>query len=242
VAAIIALHMDDLQEAAFSALSLMGKTGYTIDAKYRKYASLKAVMERSGNRLFLRVSPGFSAGGRDVLVGLVLDLTRRIFKMNALDNAYVRAYHAFRNGPASNELNKSLKHLHGRKRKLNPLGKWHDLNDVVLRLVREYPLLSELAVPKIGWNEKGGGRVLGFYDEAEREVLISKQLDQKRVPFFVLEYVVFHELLHAKHPSKHGRQRRTVHTSVFKADEKKYPFYKEAMAWLKKNSVAWRWD
>ncbi len=234
--------MSDLQEAAFSALSLLGKNGYTVSANYRKYASLRAVMERSGNHLCLKASPGFAAGGRDVLVGLALDLSARIFRMRPPDNAYVSAYRAFRRGPASGELNKSLRNLHGRKRRLNPVGKWHDLNDVVLRLVREYPLLSELSVPKIGWNAKGGKRILGFYDEAAHEILVNAHLDQKRVPFFILEYVVFHELLHAKHPVKNGRSRRTVHTAAFKADEEKYPFYGEAMAWLKKNSVARHWD
>lgn len=232
----------DVQEAFLSAAALLGKTDCTVFAEYKKFASLKASLVRRGNTLSAKVSPGFAAGGRDVLVGLALDLTARVFRMRVPDNAYTQAYYAFRRSQNSDLLNNSLKRSHGRKRRLQAQGTHHDLNDIVLRMTREYPLLSTLSVPKIGWNNKGGFRILGFYDEAAHEILINANLDQKRVPPYVLEYVVFHELLHAKHPVKRGQRRRTVHTAAFKADERQYPLYAEALAWLKRHSVAKNWD
>lgn len=232
----------DLQEAFFSAAALLGKPDVHIESQYKKYASLKATLERTGNTLTAKVSPGFAAGGRDVLVGLALDLTARVFRMHVPDNAYVRAYRDFRQSQGSNQLNSALRRAHGRKRHLRAQGTWHDLNDIVLRMTREYPLLQTLSVPKIGWNAKGGSRILGFYDESTHEILINANLDQKRVPPYVLEYVVFHELLHAKHPVKHGRSRRTVHTPEFKTEERQYPLYDEAMEWLKRHNVDRDWD
>ncbi len=232
----------DVQEAFYSAMGMLGKGGYKLEARYKKYASLKATLQREGTTLHANVSPGFAAGGRDVLVGLALDLTARVFRMRVPDNAYTQAYYDFRRSQGSNQLNSSLKRTHGRKRLLKAQGTWHDLNDIVLRMTREHVLLQTLSVPKIGWNEKGGARILGFYDESAHEILINANLDQKRVPPYVLEYVIFHELLHAKHPVKHGRSRRTVHTAEFKREERQYPLYDEAMAWLKRHNVARDWD
>ncbi len=232
----------DIQEAFFSAAALLGKSDYSVTAEYKKYSSLKATFQRDGLHLYAKVSPGFAAGGRDVLVGLALDLTARVFSMKVPDNAYTQAYYAFRSDRSSSQLNNSLKRTHGRKRLLKAQGTWHDLNDIVLRMTREHALLQTLSVPKIGWNAKGGSRILGFYDESAHEILINSNLDQKRVPPYVLEYVVFHELLHAKHPVRHGRSRRTVHTTEFKTEERQYPLYNEAMEWLKRNNVARDWD
>ncbi|MBI2445313.1 M48 family metallopeptidase [Candidatus Micrarchaeota archaeon] len=232
----------DVQEAFLSAAALLGKTDCAVKAQFRNFASLKATLQRQGNTISANVSPGFAAGGRDVLVGLALDLTARAYRMRVPDNAYTRAYREFRRSQNSNQLNNALKRSHGRKRNLQAQGAWHDLNDIVLRMTREYPLLQTLSVPKMGWNAKGGSRILGFYDESAHEILINANLDQKRVPPFVLEYVIFHELLHAKHPVKHGRSRRTIHTTEFKREERQYPFYDEAMAWLKRNNVDRDWD
>ncbi len=232
----------DVQEAFLSAVALLGKADCTVRAEYRQFASLKATVVRTGNALQAKVSPGFAAGGRDVLVGLALDLTARVYRIRVPDNAYTRAYYAFRRSGTSDKLNGALKRSHGRKRHLQAQGQHHDLNDIVLRMTREYALLQTLSVPKIGWNHKGGSRILGFYDESTHEILINANLDQKRVPPYVLEYVIFHELLHAKHPVKHGRSRRTVHTAEFKAEERQYPLYNEAMTWLKRHNVDRDWD
>ncbi len=229
--------MADLQEAFYSAASLLGKANYTLEAKYYKFSSLKAILRRNGAALKLKASEGFAAGGREVLVGLCLDLIARLFKQKPPENAYTKAYWEFRSQQGASELNKTLKRSHGRTRKLEAKGNRYDLNDLVLKLTREHPLLQELPVPPIGWNQKGGASILGFYDEATHEILISKELDKKDVPFYVLEYVVFHELLHAKHPSKHNASRRTIHGSAFRKDEERYPFYKEATAWLKRNRI-----
>ncbi|MBI4360614.1 M48 family metallopeptidase [Candidatus Micrarchaeota archaeon] len=234
--------MADLEEAFYSGLVLMGLSDYRVRANYHDFASLKAVMQRTGNLVTVKASRGFEAGGREVLVGLALDLIGRSFRRRVPENAYTSAFQEFFRNAQAVKLSHSLKRRFGRQRRLQANGSHHDLNDVVLRLIHEYPVLQELPVPKIGWNAQGGARLVGFYDEAAHEILISNRLDQKRVPFYVLEYVVFHELLHAKHPSKHNATRRTVHSMAFKTDEQKYPFYQDAMDWLKRHDLNAHWD
>jgi len=54
------------------------------------------------------------------------------------------------------------------------------------------------------------------------------------VPALALEYVMFHEMLHLKHPVDHSGRHRRVHTREFHADEKKFPQLKEVKEILKR--------
>jgi hypothetical protein len=54
------------------------------------------------------------------------------------------------------------------------------------------------------------------------------------VPEFFVEYIVYHELLHALFPPVAAQGgRRDVHTAEFKRFEKKFPRYREAIEFEK---------
>ena len=92
--------------------------------------------------------------------------------------------------------------------------------------------------PQIGWSAKKSKRVLGFHDGAFNAITINRVLDSERVPLFVVQYVVFHELLHCKHKVLFQRGeslRRTVHPRHFKQDEKKFVLADKAEAWIHRN-------
>ncbi len=57
---------------------------------------------------------------------------------------------------------------------------------------------------------------------------------QRVVPELALQYVMFHEMLHLRHPVEHNGARRRVHTREFRAAEKKFARLKEAKEMLKK--------
>jgi predicted metal-dependent hydrolase len=54
------------------------------------------------------------------------------------------------------------------------------------------------------------------------------------VPRYVLEYIVYHEMLHLKHPVKLRGSRRCVHSAEFQAEERLFPQVNEANAFLKR--------
>ena len=59
------------------------------------------------------------------------------------------------------------------------------------------------------------------------------------MPFFFVEYIVFHEMLHHICPPKIdtlGRSR--VHTPLFKKREKNYEHYDQAIQWEKKSAYS----
>ncbi len=66
-------------------------------------------------------------------------------------------------------------------------------------------------------------------------ISIHRALDRSWVPRFFVEYVVFHEMLHLKHPPRRKNGRDNLHHEKFVAAEKKFPDYDMAMCWEKDN-------
>ena len=68
-----------------------------------------------------------------------------------------------------------------------------------------------------------------------RPVAISRSLDDKKVPAYVVEYVLFHEMLHIAHPTRHVNGRRYNHTAAFRRDERRFTHYEAAEHWIEKS-------
>ena len=77
-------------------------------------------------------------------------------------------------------------------------------------------------------------RTLGSYSQDIDLIRINPVLDLARVPEYFLEYVVYHEMLHADMKNAPSIGRRKVHSGEFKRREKLFHDYDRAMAWEKK--------
>jgi hypothetical protein len=93
---------------------------------------------------------------------------------------------------------------------------------------------GEMVKPKLGWSMQASRTILGHYDASHYAIAISKILDRVEVPEYVVEYVLYHEMLHIKHPVEHKGAARRIHTTGFKKEEKLFEKYAEAKAFLKK--------
>lgn len=76
---------------------------------------------------------------------------------------------------------------------------------------------------------------LGSYNQDQDLVRVHPALDQPWVPRFVLEAVIYHELLHAAMPPTVTDGRRRLHTPEFRRRERLYPRLDEANAWVREN-------
>jgi predicted metal-dependent hydrolase len=74
---------------------------------------------------------------------------------------------------------------------------------------------------------------LGHYDPAHNAIVVSRIFDHPRVPRCAVEYIVYHEMLHLKHPVKLRGSRRCVHSREFLAEENLFPHLEQAKAFLK---------
>jgi len=67
---------------------------------------------------------------------------------------------------------------------------------------------------------------LGTYNSRSQLIKIHRLLDQAHVPYHVISYVVYHEMLHhVLPPIKERWQKRKIHHAAFKAREREFQEY-----------------
>lgn len=96
----------------------------------------------------------------------------------------------------------------------------------------------------ITWGQSNAGRRrtsidFGSYDRAKRIIRVNPSLDRIFVPRFFVEFVVYHEMLHAAlgyRETSNGR--RALHSARFREEERQFRFYRSALRWESAN--LWR--
>ncbi|HEY0460325.1 MAG TPA: SprT-like domain-containing protein [Pyrinomonadaceae bacterium] len=126
------------------------------------------------------------------------------------------------------------KRRRGRKIITSAEGEFYDLDEIFDALNQTY-FRNSLAKPVLSWSSRKTYRILGHHDSAHETVIVSKSLDDRKVPKFVVEYVVFHEMLHIFHPTEHRNGRRFNHTPAFRRNERKFQYFEEAESWIERN-------
>lgn len=67
-------------------------------------------------------------------------------------------------------------------------------------------------------------------------IRVHPLLDAPFVPQWFMEYVLYHEMLHAVVPDEwDANGRRCVHTEAFREKEKRFPLYRRARKWEAEN-------
>ncbi|MFN2500843.1 MAG: SprT-like domain-containing protein [Pyrinomonadaceae bacterium] len=126
------------------------------------------------------------------------------------------------------------KRARGRKVVTTAEGAVYDLNEIFDRVNLKY-FGDAIPRPALTWSARKTYRILGHHDATHDHVAISRSLDSHDVPQYVVEYVVFHEMLHIAHPTQHVNGRRYNHTPAFKRDERKFAYFDEAERWIERN-------
>lgn len=122
----------------------------------------------------------------------------------------------------------------GRKIVTTHAGEVYDLDEIFTRVNAKY-FSGNIEKPTLTWSTRKTYRILGHHDSTHRTIVVSRSLDTPDVPRYVVEYVVFHEMLHIHHPTKHINGRRYNHTTAFRRDERIFSHFKEADDWIAKS-------
>jgi hypothetical protein len=112
-----------------------------------------------------------------------------------------------------------------------PAGRHHDLQLLFDRLNSQY-FKGALGAPRLAWSRRTWRTQLGCFDPALSQIVMNRQLDRPTVPEYVVAYVLYHEMLHVKHPVRFARCRRESHSGGFRKDEKLFAEYDHAMKFL----------
>jgi predicted metal-dependent hydrolase len=126
-----------------------------------------------------------------------------------------------------------LRQMRGRKCIASPLGRFYDLEEIFEDLNSRF-FHGLLARPQLTWSRDRARNSLGHYDPAHNAIVVSRMFDHPRVPRYAVEYIVYHEMLHLKHPVRLRGSRRCVHSAEFQAEEKLFPGLEPAKEFLKR--------
>jgi hypothetical protein len=125
-----------------------------------------------------------------------------------------------------------IRQIRGRK-KIGPAkGRVYDLDTVFEELNTRF-FHGLMARPRMTWSEHHSRQSLGHYDPAHNAIVVSRIFDRPNVPRYAIEYLVYHEMLHLKHPVKLRGNRRCVHGRAFQEEEKQFPELQAALRFLK---------
>ena len=111
-------------------------------------------------------------------------------------------------------------------------GCYFDLEDVFARVNEAY-FGGELDRPRLAWSPSSTRVEMGRYDYLRDTVMLSVTLDARDVPDYVIDYVMYHELLHKKIGRRVVNGRHYFHTPAFREAERAFSRYEEAQAFLK---------
>ena len=143
-------------------------------------------------------------------------------------------YDAYIKSEEARERATHSKRTRGRKVVTTAKGEVYDLDEIFDELNREY-FGSAVKRPVLTWSANRTYRILGHHDATHDHVAVSRSLDAAEVPRFVVEYVVYHEMLHIVHPTRYVNGRRHNHTPAFRRDEQKFARYGDAERWIERN-------
>jgi hypothetical protein len=111
-------------------------------------------------------------------------------------------------------------------------GQYYDLEASYERVNRRY-FNRQLEAPRLVWGKRPSHHKFGHYQPATDTVLVSRTLDNPNVPEYVLDFIVYHELLHKQLGTRVSGGRRYSHTPTFKQAEQRFRKFEQAQAFLK---------
>ena len=204
-----------------------------IAVEFYPYVGIKHTIRKRGETVFIRISDICRDAPTEVQKALALILVGKL-KMKKISCEIEDIYREYAKSATLREKSLANKIARGRKIITDSKGEVYDLEKIFERLNRDY-FAGKLDKPTLSWSARKTFRRLGHYDSAHEAIIISKTLDDKRVPEYVAEYVVYHEMLHIFHPSKIKDGRHFHHTPAFRRDEELFENFHEAELWLDNN-------
>ena len=203
-----------------------------IHASFYRFANINNTIRVREGRIHARVSDLLEGAPSDVLHAIAHILLAKLYR-KPIDPALAARYrkHVSSHGMAAKA--HLIRNMRGRKTLSGARGQVYDLHQIFDDLNRRF-FHGLLGRPEMTWSREHARNSLGHYDPAHNTIVVSRIFDRPQVPRYALEYLVYHEMLHLRHPVKLRGSRRCVHPKAFQEEEKLFPELERAKAFLKR--------
>jgi predicted metal-dependent hydrolase len=195
------------------------------------FANINNTIRLREGRLLVRLSDLLEGAPESVLRSIAHILLAKMYR-KPIERAYATRYRRYVSSHEISHKAHLVRQIRGRKRINTPRGHTYDLEKIFDDLNGRY-FWGLLARPRLTWSQNHARNSLGHYDPAHNAIVVSRVFDHPRVPRYAVEYIVYHEMLHLKHPVKLRGSRRCVHSAEFQAEEKLFPQLEQAKRFLR---------
>ena len=203
----------------------------SLRVEFRPFAGLRSTICLRKDHLEVCLSDVLQDAPLLVLEALAEILLCKVYRRRASREAR-ECYLAHVLSPGIRQRIDQARRERGTKRLLPARGRCHDLEEIFHRLNRRF-FDGELSVTRLGWSLQDSRTTLGHYDAGHGTIVINRALDSPTAPAHLVEYLVFHEMLHMRFPVERNGHRRVVHSREFRKAERVFPKYEEARKTLK---------
>lgn len=201
-------------------------------ARFYPFSNINSTIRVREGRVLARVSDLLEGAPDDVLHAIAHILVAKLYG-KPIDRRLNKRYRDHVTGKAVRNKAELIRQVRGRKQIDTPRGRVYDLERIFDELNTRF-FHGLLGRPQMTWSRENARNALGHYDPAHNAIVVSRVFDHPEVPRYAVEYIVYHEMLHLKHPVKVRGGRRCVHPQQFQAEEKLFPGLEAAKSFLRR--------
>ncbi len=205
-----------LLDSAFESLFEISPLNYNFKINYsQRFKKYNANVSYRGNNYIFNLSYEWKDVSLDIQVGVIQYLmvkafSKKITPKNKL-TLNIELYNSF------------LKQIHKYQHKKIENS---DLLDSFKRVNHKY-FFNSIEECSLKWGQKST-RTLGHYSYGSDTIVISNIFNLVPLPFKLIDFIMYHEMLHKKHKFKSSVNGRNLHHSTeFRNDEKKFENFKQ---------------
>ncbi len=199
--------------------------------EFYAFANINNTIRMRQDRLLVRISDLLEGAPEPVLRAILHILLAKLYRKE-IDPSQAARYRRHIGSRDLAAKAHTVRQMRGRKQLNGAQGEVYDLHQIFDDLNRRF-FHGLLGRPEMSWSREHARNNLGHYDPAHNTIVVSRAFDRKRVPRYAIEYLVYHEMLHLKHPVRLRGTRRCFHSSEFQAEERLFPHLEDAKRFLK---------
>ena len=203
-----------------------------LEIKFRRFTSLNTTIRLREGRLVVRLSDLLEHAPETIHRAIAHILLAKLYR-KPVQPVFADRYRRYAQSEAVSKQAERIRQTRGRKVISSAQGLVYDLDEVFEAVNRRF-FHGLLGRPTLTWSAHVARRMLGHYDAAHNTIVVSRVFDRPATPRYAIEYLLYHEMLHLKHPVRVRAGRRCVHSREFQAEERLFPELELAKAFLKR--------
>jgi len=200
--------------------------------EFYPYSNLVHTIRLRDDTAYVRLSDILRKAPLSVLEAAAAILLGRLYRRRA-PRELVEAYRHFSVAGTTHRRVMATRMKRGRRNESGAQGATHNLAPLFTTLNRKY-FSGRLHRPRLGWSKRNWRAQLGCFDPGLDQIVVNTRLDRAEVPQYVVEYVLYHEMLHVRHPIRVAACGLQAHSAAFRAEERRFADYDRAHKFLER--------